>query len=113
MRSPSKELADPISHAGVPRCFPWSSLPRCPARADKRNATVHDQDMAGDVTGLVRQQEAHGPTDIPAGTLALEYGSLAADVTRLFGTTATASVGACLRPRRCEWRKRTISATRR
>jgi hypothetical protein len=40
--------------------FLRSSLLRGTARADKRSTTVHDQDLAGDVTGLVGQQEAHG-----------------------------------------------------
>ena len=53
-------------------------------RAYERSSTVNDQHMASDVTGLVGKQEAHGAADVPAGTFALEHGSTAPHVTRLF-----------------------------
>jgi hypothetical protein len=58
-------------------------------RADKHSTTVYDQDLVSDVTGRVGQQKAHDATDIPAGVLALEHGSLTASLMRLFGHAAS------------------------
>src|SRR3954454_19371748 len=70
-----------------PRMF-RSNLLRGAAGADERSASVHDQDLACNVTSLAGQEETHGAANIPAGALALKHGSLAAGLTRLFSHAA-------------------------
>src|SRR6266851_5957541 len=48
---------------------------RFSGRPDQGGAAVHHQDVAGDVAGVTRQQEARGLADVPAGAFTGEHGS--------------------------------------
>src|SRR5262245_26832223 len=54
-----------------------SGAARVARRRRQGRAAVHHEGMAGDVAREVREQEAHGVADVPAGALDPERGGLA------------------------------------
>src|SRR5262245_30452155 len=54
-----------------------SGAARVARRCRQGRAAVHHEGMAGDVAREVREQEAHGVADVPAGALDPERGGLA------------------------------------
>ena len=51
-------------------------IPGIAFRTLQRDTAVDHQHLAGDIAGVVAEQEFHGVSDVPAGTFRLQHGGV-------------------------------------